>query len=168
MTEYRSHGVPLEEYELTKKDLRAQRDLEETQKWVKIQVAKAPPISPERWAETARLLAREGPPPPEARWRLRLFCGHIVEATRYADCEVPNGGCQSYERCSLCDDGIDQLLVAYAPVAPLKPVGTRRKAKPTESQQLAPPSSRTKAELEAENAELRAEVALLRARDVKP
>ena len=82
MTEYRSHGVPLEGYQVTKRDQRAQRDLEEMRKWVKIQVAKMPPWSDKKFAEMTQLLKLDGPPPPRARWRVRLFCGHIVEVTR--------------------------------------------------------------------------------------
>lgn len=117
MADYISHGVPLEEYELTRTDRRAQRDLEEMRKHVKIQVAKfSKTISPEAAVRLAELFQTDKPAPPKVRWRVRLFCGRITEVTRYAGSEAPNSGCQSYERCSEC--GGDQVIVAYEALGP--------------------------------------------------
>jgi len=118
VTDYISHGVPLEQYELTRKDRRTQRDLEERRKWVEIQFAKfSTTISPENAVRLAELFQLDEPAPPKVRWRVRLFCGRITEVIRCAGSEPPNSGCQAYERCGECDS--DQVIVAYEPLGPV-------------------------------------------------
>jgi hypothetical protein len=114
--DYRSHGVPLEAYRLTGADHRAQRDLEEMWKSLKIQVAKFPTrISDAKARRLASLLGRDGPAPRDVRWRVRLYCGHIIEVTRNAGDAAPNESVCRFERCASCAER-EQMIVAYEPM----------------------------------------------------
>jgi hypothetical protein len=112
MVEYSSHGLPLESYRLTRADHRGQADLERKMEWIRIQLENAPPVSAEGLRELMKIL---GPPTPDhelMRWRVRLFCGRIVEISRHARNEDPFGSRREHKECSDCDDR-DQLIVAY-------------------------------------------------------
>jgi hypothetical protein len=167
MTEYRSHGVPLESYKTTKKDHRSQHELEEMMKWVEIQVAKFPTrISEAKAQRLVSLLGLDEPAPQQMRWRVRLYCGHIIEVTRHAGDEVPNTSVCRYERCAPCTER-KQMIAAYEPIGLLPPPPTQPATKPRKRARTS--VTRTKAELQSENATLMAEVERLRAlRDDPP
>jgi hypothetical protein len=165
VTEYKSHGVPLEQYELTTQDRRAQRRHEALREWARNEVAKLPRWSDEHFAEIQQIvrIAHRRPAPPQMRWRVRLFCGHIVELSRAATSEIPTRDTSEHE-CSSCD-GSTQVIVAYEPISPEAATRTLRGGRPTKLTQptaTTPRRSRTKAELEVENAALLAEVERLR------
>ena len=165
MTEYKSHGVPLELYELTAKDRRAQRDHEALREWARNEAAKLPRWSDEHFAEIEQMLrmAHKRPNTPQMRWRARLFCGHIVELSRTATSEIPTRNSPEHE-CSSCDSSI-QVIVAYEPIRPEAATRAPRRGRPTKLRQstaTTPRRPRTKAELEVENAALLAEVERLR------
>jgi hypothetical protein len=94
------------------------------------------------------------------RWRVRFYCGHIQEVA----CLLSETRPHSAARCREC--GKDpSVIVAFEPIGPLEELpsaspASRRNTHP----RRAPVSRRTKAELEEENAALRAEVESLRKR----
>lgn len=92
--EYRSSGVPLENYPLTRHDHRRQKESEESSRWVRQQVdednakCRADPAMAERrrqaFAEVAKLMESFKKQDHEImRWRVRLYCGHIIETAAH-------------------------------------------------------------------------------------
>lgn len=127
VTDYRSHGAPLETYELTRQDHRRQKDSEAARGWAKEQLAKwraeeqaAPSLSGRTDAARIRVLkmmAAWGPTPDHdlMRWRVRLYCGNITETTRHRETAEPTMHGSSSERCPEC--GLDPVrIVAYEPI----------------------------------------------------
>lgn len=110
-----AQGVPLEEYQLTRADHRRQEEAVAMADWVQRQVAKAPRWSDEKVKAIQELL---GPPTHHsefARWRVRLYCGHIREERRSRSQERPDGGVTDHERCGEC--GLDpSVIVASEPL----------------------------------------------------
>jgi hypothetical protein len=62
------------------------------------------------------ILDRPPTPPHEImRWRVRLFCGHIVETIRHVSFEAPNMAGSSYGKCAECQ--VDHsVMVAWEPI----------------------------------------------------
>lgn len=124
--EYLSLNVPLEAYELTKNDHRAQRFSEEISANVEKLSAErqreeslAPVLAVrrnERLREALMILARS--PTPDhmlMRWRVLLYCGHIVETTRHSENDEPTRHGSSSMRCSTC--GMHPAcIVGYEPL----------------------------------------------------
>lgn len=88
--EYRSSGVPLEEYELTRGNHRRQKQSEEISEWARRQVeeddakCRADLERAERrrqaFENVAKLMQSFKKADHEImRWRVRLYCGHIIE-----------------------------------------------------------------------------------------
>jgi hypothetical protein len=162
VVEYESYGQPLESYELTRADHRAQREHEETTKCARQWAANSPAWSDEQWKAISALLSHSRDsyvPPPQMRWRVRPYCGHTTEivcdATRSRPYPPYQQGYRD-ERCRECD-GREQIIVAFEPVGPTpQPRNTTRP-------NTGKTPTRRKADLEAENAALRAEVERLRA-----
>lgn len=155
---YERLGTPLEDYELTRRDRQWQRTLQEIGEHVRREAAEAPPLPAEVLEKVAILLSQPTPDWQIMRWRVRLFCGHIVEARRHYEMEGPTDhGCSS-EHCSEC--GMDPaVIVAYEPLGlaaepATAPAAPRPRAR----------SSWSKVELQAENARLWRELRRLRAR----
>ena len=129
--EYRSHGVPLEEYELTRKDDRDQKTAVDIHAHVKKLVAEwtaeeaaDPGLKEARQQNVNRawemLRALRTPDSQIVRWRIRLYCGHIAETQRHCEVEQPKAYGASSMRCPDC--GMDPaLIVAYEPMGPLAP-----------------------------------------------
>ncbi|MFE2586421.1 hypothetical protein [Streptomyces sp. NPDC059378] len=160
--EYLRRGVPLADYQLTKADHRRQQEAAEIHERVQRQVAKAPPL-PE--ARLKRVLELLGSPPPAweyQQWRLRLYCGHIVEAARLRTSPRPDEGARNTKTCSQC--GLNpSVIVAFEPLGPLAdPPPEKRSRQPSRSPRKPPADRRSRAELAAENDALRAELAALR------
>ncbi|MER5908361.1 hypothetical protein ABT150_51720 [Streptomyces mirabilis] len=160
--EYLCHGVPLADYRLTKADHRRQQEAVQVHEWVQRQLAKAPPWSEERWQGLRQLLGSPTPPWELQRWQLRLYCGHVVEATRNRNSPRPDGGVCDKKRCPEC--GLDPaVIVAFRPLGPAaEPPTEIRSRKPGHSTRKPPADRRSKAELVAENNALRAELEALR------
>ncbi|PFG69061.1 hypothetical protein B0O41_3912 [Propionibacteriaceae bacterium ES.041] len=117
-----------------------------------------PPMSPSQRDEIARLLGRPTPPQELMRWRLRLYCGHVVERTAHYTHKTLHAAFMSARACPECGldpativDGEAIGLQAAAPVA--GPSGASPKTKRT--------GKPTKAELEARVLELEAEISRL-------
>ena len=155
---YERLGTPLEDYQLTRRDRQWQRTLQEIREHARREAAKAPPLPAEALEKVAMLLSQPTPDWQILRWRVRLFCGHIVEARRHYEMKRPTDhGCSS-ERCPEC--GMDPAaIVAYEPLG----LATEPVAAPATPWPRAR-SSWSRAELQAENARLREELRRLRAR----
>jgi len=80
---YERLGTPLEDYELTRRDRQRQRSLQEIREHARRQAAKMPPLPDEVLEKVAMLLSQPTPDSQIMRWRVRLFCGHIIEARRH-------------------------------------------------------------------------------------
>ena len=155
---YKSHGTPLEDHQLTRRDHHWQRTLVEIkEQHARRLAAKAPPMSEETVERIAALLSYPTPDTQIMRWRVRLSCGHIIEARRNCDMQRPaDHGCNS-QLCPEC--GMDPAaIVAY------EPLGLVAEPAYSGSARSRAGSSPTKAELRAENARLREETARLQVR----
>lgn len=160
--EYLRHGVPLTGYQLTKADHCRQQEAVQDHEWVQHHVSKAPPWSDEHWEEICQLFGPPTPPWELQRWRLRLYCGHVIEVTRNRKSPRPDGGVCDKERCPEC--GLDPVvIVAFEPLGPVaEPPAEHRSQRPSGSSLKPPADRRSKAELVAENNALRAELEALR------
>lgn len=165
---YESHGLPLDEYQLSRADHRRQSEGDEIAAWVERQVAKAPPWSEEQYQRVQAMLASHTAPPSweYMRWRVRLYCGHIQEIERHCRDARPDRGTQD-ARCSECGKN-PSVIVAFEVIGAVAepPQAPRTKPQNTASRR-GRTSRRTKADLEAENSALRAEVERLRRSDTK-
>lgn len=161
--EYLRHGVPLADYKLTKADRHRQHEAVQAHEWIQRQLAKAPPWPEERWERMRQLLGPPTPPWELQRWRLRLYCGHVVEATRIRQSPRPDGGVCDKARCPEC--GLDPaVIVAFEPLGPVAepPADNRSRKQSSRSTRTPPVDRRSRAELVAENNALRAELESLR------
>ncbi len=113
---YRSKGVPLEDYELTREDHRHQKQSEGTREAVERMFKQnpPPPLSNHQNARLRELLR------PQAdyevmRWRVRLYCGHAVETSRHRENDKPTNHGSVSMCCPHC--GMDPAaIVAYEPI----------------------------------------------------
>lgn len=156
--EYLRHGVPLADYQLTRADHSRQHEAVQVHEWLQRHVAQAP-----RWSDSICEQMQDllGPPTPAwelQRWRLRLYCGHVIEATRLQKSPRPDGGHGDKERCPEC--GLDPaVIVAFEPLEPVAaPPPDKRSRMPSHSTRKPPGVRRSKAELVVENEALRAEL----------
>jgi hypothetical protein len=124
-TAYASHGVPLETYQVTRHDRAQQHVAEEISDAVKRQEARwradeeADPELRARRAKTVQraleILAFPTPDRDIMTWRVRLYCGHIVETRRHYTIREPRMHGSSSQRCPEC--GKDPAyIVAYEPL----------------------------------------------------
>ncbi|MFE7611638.1 hypothetical protein [Streptomyces celluloflavus] len=161
--EYESHGLPLDEYQLSRADHRRQGEAEDIAAWVEREVAKAPPWSEERYQQFQELVERWTVPPPweYMRWRVLRYCGHIQEVERHRRETRPDRGSQD-KCCSECGKA-PAVIVAFEVIGPVAepPAAPREKSRNMVSRR-GRMGRRTKTELEAENSALRAEVERLR------
>ncbi|MFD3596362.1 hypothetical protein ACFWU5_26880 [Nocardia sp. NPDC058640] len=168
MTAYLSHGTPLESYELTKKDHRWQKDVEQIRKHVKAQAEQwkaeesaDPELKQDRQDNVVRVLKMRAswPKTPDhelMRWRIRLYCGHIHETSRHSTIESPVLHGSSSTECTECGRNPAEI-VAY------EPVGLKSGQPVPQPGPLATPPKPTRKQLESQLAELKAEVAALKA-----
>lgn len=167
--EYRSSGVPLEDYALTRHDHRRQKESEESGQWARQQAdednakCRADPARAERrrqaFAEVAKLMESFKKQDHEImRWRVRLYCGHIIEtAAHYTYTNPIDAGAYS-KRCPECGEE-RSTVVAYEPIGLLA-----EPPEPTSAPAPPPPKKPTRAELERRVKELEKENEHLRAR----
>lgn len=149
-------GTPLEDYELTRRDHQRQRSLQDIREYVRRETARMPPLTGDVLEKVATLLLQPTPDSQITHWRLRLFCGHIIQARRHYTMTRPTDhGCGS-QRCPEC--GMDPAaIVAYEPLGLAVPTAAPAAPRPRAR------SSLSKAELQAENARLREELRRVRA-----
>jgi hypothetical protein len=141
--DYRSHGVPLEAFELTRRDHQDQKMAE----GIRVDVEKRPrsggpksPLTLSCVRQEAKAFRVHGtssmqvrrPTISWMRWRVGLYCGHIVETRRHCEVDQPKAHGSSSMRCPEC--GMDPAqIVAYEPLGSLgKPptVATTPQPKP--------------------------------------
>lgn len=119
-----------------------------------------PPMSPSQRDTIARLLSRPTPPHELMRWRLRLYCGHVVERTSHYTHKTLYAAFMSARACPEC--GLDPATIVDGEAIGLeaeRPSARRSAAPATETRRSGKP---TKAELEARVRELETEVQRLR------
>ncbi|OLT43330.1 hypothetical protein BJF86_00540 [Serinicoccus sp. CNJ-927] len=83
LTEYEQRGGLETPFELTKKHQRAQEESGRIREHAHRLAQQAPPLRPGQVSELSRLLGHRTPPHELMRWRLRLYCGHVVETTSH-------------------------------------------------------------------------------------
>ena len=88
----------------TKKVERAQEQAQRRHDWVEEAVAKAPALSPEIRDKIAALLSPVGDRPKLSmmRWRLRRYCGGMVEESAEAKYLNPDEAFKDSEQCPEC------------------------------------------------------------------
>ncbi|MEU4278014.1 hypothetical protein AB0F57_24345 [Streptomyces tanashiensis] len=167
--EYRSSGIPLEEYELTRGDHRRQKRSEEISESVRLQVeediltCRADLAMAERrrqaFENVAKLMQSFKKADHEImRWRVRLYCGHIMEMEAHYTYTDPLSAGSYGRRCSECG-GDGQTIVAF------EPIGLRGSPpKATEHLPPPPPKKPTRADLEQRVKSLEKENERLRAK----
>lgn len=165
--QYMSRGVPLEAYELTRRDHRWQKDMEGIQRAAREQVDKHlaevyedPELTTAHHEQLTKvwelIQSYKTPPHRIMRWRVRLYCGHIVTTSCHAENDKPPRS----TKCPEC--GKDpSTTVAFEPIG--------LAGEPPQSQTATPSAPRkpSRAELERriaaleeENQRLRAEQAI--------
>ncbi|GHF24495.1 hypothetical protein GCM10010218_01270 [Streptomyces mashuensis] len=167
---YRSSGVPLEEYELTRRDHNRQKESGKTSRWARRQVeednakCRADPERAERrrhaFENVAKLMQSFKKADHEImRWRVRLHCGHIIETEAHCTYPDPLSAGSYDKRCSECGED-RQTIVAF------EPIGLR--GEPPEAAEPPspppPPKKPTRAELERRVKALEKENERLRAK----
>ncbi|MFB4193960.1 hypothetical protein [Streptomyces carpaticus] len=170
--EYRSTGVPLEEYQLTRSDHHRQKESEESRKGARRQAdednarCRADPAMAERrrqaFEEVANLLQSFKKQDHEiVRWRVRLYCGHIIEAEAHYTYSDPVSAGAYSKRCPECvKDGL--TIVAFEPIGlRAEPPGPKEAIPPPPPPPLKKP---TRAELAARVTALKKENERLRAK----
>lgn len=166
--EHTSRGVPLEEYELTRRDHRWQKDLENIRRVAHEQVASHLDevyADPELTAAHHEQLSKvwgliesaKTPPHKIMRWRVRLYCGHIVTTSRHVENAEPTLHGSSSEQCPEC--GKDpSAIVAFEPIGLAgEPPQTRPTTPPAQRKPSRVELERRIAQLEEENRRLRTE-----------
>ncbi|MCM2413254.1 hypothetical protein [Streptomyces sp. RKAG290] len=121
--EYKSHGLPLESYKLTRSDHRWQKDLEDIRQVAREQVARH---LDEVYADPVRALVhqeglskawkhiksfKETPPHEIMQWRVRLYCGRIATTSCHAENDRPPRSM----RCPECGKA-PSTIVAFEPI----------------------------------------------------
>lgn len=168
--EYQSYGEPLQNYELTRRDHQAQKQAES----IRVHVAKlAAEWHAEEAADPELRRARQKnidrawdiintAPTPDyqiMRWRVRLYCGHIVETSRHCDIDEPRKHGSTSMRCPEC--AMDPAaIVAYTPIGlKAQPPNMSRVPAPRASRPTRQQLEKRVAQLEAELAELKQQAA---------
>lgn len=165
---YKSHGTPLENYQLTREDRRRQKETDERRTALERQFAKwaaeeaADPVlkrgREKRHIQALEMLASWVEVPADSeliRWRVRLYCGHFMETRRYPTSGNPTG--QESENCPECGQ-LHRNIVAYEPLGAVAQP-PRPAAEPSSG-----PKKQTRAQLERRVAVLEAENRQLKAR----
>lgn len=167
LARYRSHGVPLESYELTRRDHQDQRTWEQISKHVDrlmVEERAKEETDPnlrrareEKRREAWELLRRTVPDHQIMRWRVRLYCGHIAENSRNVDNASPRDHGSSSMTCPTCGKE-PSGIVAWEPIG-LKSPSPAATSTPARS-----PTTRrrpSRAELERQVRDLQEEVRCL-------
>lgn len=164
--DYRSHGVPLEAYELTRRDHQDQKmaegiraDVERRAAEWRVEEAADPQLREARNKSVRRawdiINASTTPDYQLMRWRVKLYCGHIVETRRHCEVDQPKAHGSSSMRCPEC--GMDPAqIVAYEPLGSL--------GKPPTVATTPQPKRPTRKALEDRVAQLEAELGAMKRR----
>lgn len=162
--QYKSRGVPLEAYELTRSDRWRQKTYEGIQRAVdeesdrELKEIYADPeltaAHHEQLMRAWKLILSSNPPPHHImRWRVRLYCGHIVTTTRHAENDEP----PNFTKCSECGKE-PSVVVAFEPIGLAAQPPRRQNATKTAPRKPSRAElERRIAALEVENQRLRSE-----------
>lgn len=112
----------------------------------------APPLSPDQIESIGRILGRPKQPHELMRWRLRLYCGHVVEKKAHYTHKTLHAAFTGAVRCPEC--GLDPATIVDSEAIGL----AGESSAPRRSPPASPPRKPTKADLEARVRELEAEV----------
>jgi len=74
--------------------------------------ASAPPLSQETLQRVAAIMSRPTPKHELMEWRLRLFCGHVVQRAAHASHTTVHGAFTGSTRCPEC--GLDPATIVAA------------------------------------------------------
>lgn len=172
--EYESRGVPLEDYQLTRRDNRNQGQSEESRRRSREQAKEArareqadPEITRrkhEAFRQAWELMQKFKTPEHEImRWRVRLYCGHITETRRHCEVATPTTHSPYSMRCPECEKD-PSMIVAYEPIG----LAAEPPPSPLKAAPLPPPPARkpTRAQLERRIAALEEENRHLRSQEV--
>lgn len=98
----------------TKKQERAQRERLAMREWAREQAAAAPPLRPEQVAELRRILGpiRERRDQELMVWRLRLYCGHVLERKAHHTHKTVHAAFTGSSTCPQC--GLDPATILAA------------------------------------------------------
>jgi len=118
----------------------------------------APPLSPTQIADIRRILSRPTRPGELMRWRLRLYCGHVVEKRAHYSHTTLHAAFTGRARCPQC--GLDPATIVDG-----RAIGLQAEPAPRTPGNMAVPARPTKSRLESRVRELEAEITQLR-RDV--
>lgn len=69
----------------------------------------APPLSPEQCEDIERMLTPPTPPQQLMKWRLRLYCGHVVEGTAHYTHKTLHAAFTGHGSCPMC--GLDPAII---------------------------------------------------------
>ena len=89
-----------------------QQQAEAIREHARCEAAKAPPMSAETAEKVATLLSVRTPAHQLMRWRLRLYCGHVVERRAHADHRTIHAAFMSGSACEQC--GLDPSTIVAA------------------------------------------------------
>jgi hypothetical protein len=115
LPDYEHRGDPLAKHILTTADQRTQAKAERTAEFIRLIVDNAPPLSREDADEIWRLLPSSPPPRDLMRWRVRLYCGHVVERKAHRTHTTISSALDVGSACPTC--GLDPAtIVAGVPL----------------------------------------------------
>lgn len=113
-------GDPDVEVTLDRRARRRQEQAEAIREHARHAAAEAPPISAETAERIAGLLSAKTPPHQLMRWRLQLFCGHVVERRAHIEHRSVHAAFTAGLACKHC--GLDPAtIVAARPLGPGEP-----------------------------------------------
>lgn len=121
-----------------------------------------PPLSPSKLEEIARILGAPKPPHELVRWRLRLYCGHVVEKRSHFTHTTLHSAFTASTLCDQC--GLDPATIVDGEAIGLveEPPGAPKGMHAAPTRRSTAPRKPTRAELEAKVRKLEAEVERLR------
>ena len=119
LTEYEHVGDPDTAVTLDRRAHGRQQQAEVIHEHARREAAKAPPMSAETAERVARLLSVRTPPHQLMRWRLRLYCGHVVERSAHIEHRTVHAAFTVGCACEQC--GLDPAtIVAARPLGPME------------------------------------------------
>ncbi|MGV0159882.1 hypothetical protein ACRU3B_10640 [Mycobacterium colombiense] len=113
---YGSKGIPLDSYELTREDHRREKQSEDIHgAGERMFTRNAPPSLSDHQKARLHELLQPRPDYEIMRWRVLLYCGHIVETSRNCENDKSTNHGSVAMRCPQC--GMDPAhIVAYEPI----------------------------------------------------
>lgn len=121
-----------------------------------------PPLSPAKREEIAHVLSRPTQPHELMRWRLRLYCGHVVEKRSHVTHRTVHSAFMSSISCDQC--GLDPATIVDGEAIGLleQPPAATRRVRTAAASRSTRARKPTRAELETKVRALEAEIERLR------